>query len=53
MILASTYVLCPNLLLQVIIDFRDEKILSDTEQESKVQVKKYIGKEEGIWTIDK
>ena len=32
-ILASIYVLCSNLLLQVIIDFRVQKILSRTEQD--------------------
>ena len=36
MILASTYVLYPNLLLQVIVDFGNEEMLSDTEQEFKV-----------------
>jgi len=44
MILALIYVLYPNLLLQVIIDFGDKEMSSDIEQESKVQVKKYIGK---------
>ena len=36
MILASMYILCSNLLLQVIIDFGDKEILLDIKQESKV-----------------
>ena len=44
--MALIYVLCPNLLLQVIVDFGDKEMSSNIKQESKVQVKKYIGKGE-------
>jgi len=38
MILASTYVLYPDLLLQFIVYFGNEEMLSDIEQKSEVWV---------------